>query len=100
MKVFKPITTTQELKVRPRFKSYNVTIQIRQESTDQTTDYALSGFYDNGVMTLAFAHPFSEGEGYELVINDNLGELMWRGKGFCTDQDPETYKQNDGILTA
>jgi len=99
MKVFLPIATTQELKIRIRRKAYNVTLSIREEATDTTTNTSLTGSYNGGFFILPFAHPFEEGNGYEITVSDDVG-TVWRGKAYCTAQDPQEYKLNDGVLIA
>lgn len=99
MKVFLPQSTAQEIWVRPRDKEISVVLELRQESSDTVTEYSLVGVYDNGFLGLSVAHPFTEGEGYEIKVKRN-DKVLWRGKGFCTGQSPQEYKKNNGILVA
>ncbi|UII80000.1 hypothetical protein [Flagellimonas sp. CMM7] len=99
MKVFLPVSTTQELRVRPRRKSYNVDLVLRKEITDSVVTYPLTGVYSNGFLILNVIHQFEEGESYEVKVNDDNGDI-WRGKAFVTSQPPEKYKSNNDILTA
>ncbi len=99
MKVFLPIATSQELKVRPRKMVTSVNLVLRQESTDSVITYPLTGTYSGGFLILSLSHDFEEGEGYEMVINDSSDNLLWRGRAFATAQEPSKYKLNDGILT-
>jgi len=99
MKVFLPVSTAQELRIRPRIKATSVNLTLRNESTDSVITYPLTGTYSGGFLVLDVTHDFTEGESYEMVIKDDSDNLMWRGKAFSTSQKPETYKLNDGILT-
>lgn len=100
MKVFTATSDEQEMRVRPRQKITSVVLYIRNEASDTTSNYSLTGTYSGGFLVLGVEHGFEEGEQYELWIEDTSDNLLWRGKGYCTDQTPATYKLNNGILTA
>jgi len=99
MKVFLPVSTTQELKVRTRRKIYNVTLSIRDESKDTTIEQTLTGSFSSGFFVLPFAYDFEEDMGYEISVFDAIG-ILWRGKAYCTTQNPQEYKLNNGVITA
>ena len=100
MKVFTATSDEQELKVRPRQKITSVVLYIRDEASNTTSNYSLTGSYDGGFLVLGVEHDFREGSQYQLWIEDTSDNLLWRGKGYCTDQTPKEYKLNNGILTA
>ena len=97
MKVFLPIATNQILKVRARFFSGLYDLHLRQELTDTTTVISdCPASLVSGYANVTFAHPFTEGENYEIEIISG-GLTAWKGKAFITARTPSTYKMHTNV---
>jgi hypothetical protein len=99
MKVFLPVATNQTLTIIPRFDSTNVSVLIRDEESDITTPITTTSSYIDGYMDIVIAYDFIEGCNYEIIVNDDNGNLIYRGKAYSTAQtDLENFKMNKDII--
>ena len=100
MKVFTTSTGVQEIVVIPRREETDIILTIIDEAdnTNNLQDFTTAS-NANGYMTISFSFDgFIEGNSYFIEINAQnvvvgTKPLLWRGKGFCTDQtDLQEYK--------
>ena len=93
MQVFKPSNESHILKIIPRYKVEECTINIRHELTDVLTTLENKAvFCDNGYSIIPFDYQFKESGSYHIeILSDIL--TIWRGKAYATNEtDIENYK--------
>ena len=100
MKILTTSLSAQDLVVIPRTVSYtDLTLTLTNENTKVETPYSVTATYLNGYMTISNVFTLTEGVFYTFKIVDD-GELIFRGKIFCTDQTVfDKYTINDGEYT-
>ena len=100
MIVLKTITTSQDSKFIPRKGTGNCNlIIVTDEQTNISTNvnivtYTSGDYYDtaSGIFAL------KEGRTYSVkVCKNNINDLRFYGRVFCTDQTLATYTSNDYI---
>ena len=93
MKVFLPLSTEQDLIIRPRAKSAMVNVYVRSELKDVVTNLTdILTFFSAGYLRIPITYPFSNGVTYEMEVTDQYDTLLWRGKAFCTSQTTQYFK--------
>ena len=88
MKILTTSTNTQTIKIIPRNATSNMTLEIRDESTNTTESYTITGTpsYDGDYYTLNNDYTLVEGRYYNLTLKDASGNILYKDKIFCTDQ--------------
>ncbi len=104
MKVFSTSLGRQDLVIIPRSAMSDVIIYIKDENSDNSTTQAITATNSNGYMTISFIWDgFIEGHSYFIEVSnqntiEGVNPLLWRGKGYCTDQtDLQNFKLIDEV---
>ena len=93
MQVFKPSNLSHVLKFISRNDSTDIIFKIRNELRNTETELKLTGVISNNIFTAEFYIPMLEGSTYEIEATDLLGNLLYRGKAFATNEiDLQNYK--------
>tara|TARA_A200000159_G_scaffold159572_1_gene178387 strand:- start:89 stop:511 length:423 start_codon:yes stop_codon:yes gene_type:complete len=118
MKILKPTTDTQTIKLIPRNYSQSTTVQLRDDQTNVTTVYTPIVTQENDYQVYSGVFNLEEGHYYDLLVqNDydvysqnsdywNLSTNTWNDinfkvdtnivdKIFCTDQDIDQSEQEE-----
>lgn len=118
MKILKPTTDTQTIKLIPRNYSQSTTVQLRDDQTNVTTVYTPTVTQENDYQVYSGVFNLEEGHYYDLLVqNDydiysqnsdywNLSKNTWNDinfkvdtnivdKIFCTDQDIDQSEQEE-----
>lgn len=125
MKVLKPTTDTQTIKLIPRNYSQSTTVQLRDDQTNVTTVYTPTVTKENDYQVYSTVWNVEEGHYYDLLVQNDydiwsqnfdewaLSENTWDDvnykvqtnivdKVFCTDQEidqseDKEYSINKGV---
>ena len=94
----------QTIKVIPRNYATNVSMVLRDDSTNAEVTYSVSTTTDKNYLVLSQALALTEGRFYDLTIKEG-SSVIFKDKVFCTDQtiDQDTnnyYSVNDGEYTS
>lgn len=107
MKILTTSTDAQIIKIIPRNAYSSMTLEIRDESTNTSTSYAISGTpsYDGDYFQLSNSYSLVEGRYYNLTLKDGSGNILYKDKIFCTDQTVnestnDYYTVNSGEYTS
>jgi len=97
-------TDAQTIKVIPRNYATNVSMILRDDSTNAEVTYSVSTTTDKNYLVLSQALSLTEGRFYDLTIKEG-SSVIFKDKVFCTDQtiDQDTnnyYSVNDGEYTS
>jgi len=97
-------TDAQTIKVIPRNYATNVSMVLRDDSTNAEVTYSVSTTTDKNYLVLSQALALTEGRFYDLTIKEG-SSVIFKDKVFCTDQtiDQDTnnyYSVNDGEYTS
>ena len=93
MKILDPTNTTHLITLQPRFKPTGVFVfNLTNEVTDIGVIIANTYTYVSGVLNLTFDLTVLEGQRYSIKLTEN-NVVIFRGKIFCTEQEPQDYKQ-------
>ena len=118
MKILKPTTDTQTIKLIPRNYSQSTTVQLRDDQTNVTTVYTPTVTQENDYQVYSGVFNLEERNYYDLLVqNDydvynqnsdywNLSTNTWNDinfkvdtnivdKIFCTDQDIDQSEQEE-----
>jgi len=93
-------TDAQTIKIIPRSYASNVSMILRDDSTNADVTYSVSTTTDKNYLVLSQALSLTEGRFYDLTIKEGTS-VIYKDKVFCTDQtvDQDTnnyYSVNDG----
>lgn len=94
MHIVKSTDTTHILKFIPReYTLLGVVLTITNEAND--TDYVLENSYItiDGIINLSFDFDFTNKQRFSLFIEDAKGNIIYRGKILCLDEDTQDVKQ-------
>lgn len=96
MKVLTQSTEAQTLRVIPRSYPTSLTLSLRDDQTNQVVNYTLtSGFNtDKDYLVITNSYSLVENHFYDLTITDQAGNIIYKDKIFCTDQNVDTYSPN------
>jgi len=97
-------TDAQTIKVIPRNYATNVSMILRDDSTNAEVTYSVSTTTDKNYLVLSQSLALTEGRFYDLTIKEG-SSVIFKDKVFCTDQtiDQDTnnyYSVNDGEYTS
>ncbi len=108
MKHLLPTTNSQTLKIIPRVYSVNVTMKLRDDSTNETVTILPTATKVGNYIDLQNVFDLKEGHFYDLKIYNGQGavtdlDIIYRDKIFATTQtiNQETnnyYKPNEGAF--
>ena len=114
-------TSEQTFRVIPRSYPDEITITLRDDSTNETTstvieslewdnnndfwqladyDWNFTGgiFIEDGYLVITNTFALTENRFYDLTITSE-SSVIYRDKVFCTDQTISDYSVNDGVYT-
>lgn len=96
MKVLNQGSSTQTLRIIPRSYPNSLTLSLRDDQTNVVVNYTLnSGFsVDNDYLVINNTYSLVENHFYDLTITDQNGDVIYKDKIFCTDQNVDTYSPN------
>jgi len=92
--------SAQTLKVIPRSYASNVSMILRDDSTNTSTTYTVSTTTDKNYLVLsqALSPVLVEGGFYDLTLKEG-SSVIYKDKVFCTDQTISSYSVNSGEYT-
>ena len=99
MKHLLPITTSQTIKIIPRVYSANVTLKLRDDSSNTTVTILPTSVVSGNYIELSNIYDLKDGRFYDLKIYNGQGavtelDIIYRDKIFCTTQ-PTDQLQNE-----
>ena len=96
MKVLNQGDSTQTLRIIPRSYPNSLTLSLRDDQTNVVVNYALnSGFtVDKDYLVINNVYSLVENHFYDLKITDENGNVIYKDKVFCTDQNVDSYSPN------
>lgn len=94
MKYLKPTTDNQTLFIIPRVYATNLTLTLRDDSTNNTVTIIPSVISNRNYLEVTSSFNLVEGRFYDLKIYNGQGDLstlnvIYRDKVFCTVQDTD-----------
>lgn len=96
MIIFKPENIEQVFTIMPRAIVEYVNLDLHNKIKDEELTYQIYVTSQEVRMMIPITHDFKEGENYSMEVTDEDGNLLWRGKGFVTEQtDLENYNVNE-----
>jgi hypothetical protein len=106
MKVLTTSNSNQTLKFIPREYITNITLKLRDDSTNEITTSAIVSTTDRDYMVVNTTFDLKEGHFYDLTILSGA-DIIYKDKIFCTDQtinqDTNSYysvNQNEYVSEA
>jgi len=121
MKILTTSTDSQTIRVIPRSYPDDLTIKVRDDSTNEIVTYTLESnewnytdetwqalnvdwstiggyFEEEGYLVIENEYALIENRFYDLELINESGEVIYKDKIFCTNQLPSDYSvNNDGI---
>lgn len=85
MKVLTTSNSNQTLKFIPREYVTNITLKLRDDSTNEITTSAIASTTDKDYMVVNTIFDLREGSFYDLTILSGTN-IIYKDKIFCTDQ--------------
>ena len=93
-------TASQVVKVIPRVKTLSVTLNLRDEQTQQLTTKAIVGTLDGNFVSFNLDFTCIEGNYYTFQLNEG-NNLLYYGMLFCTNEtNYDAYKITEGEYTS
>ena len=127
MKILTTSTEEQTIRIIPRSYPDDITLILRDDSTNTEVIYTIDSmewentdevwqsvdlnwndaggyFEEDGYLVISNEYNLLEGRFYDLTIKNELDQVIYKDKIFCTDQtiDQETnnyYSVNEGVYT-
>jgi hypothetical protein len=97
MNVVNPNNTTHEIVIIPRFYPESVIeLSLYNEATQLTNIVANTYNIVDGKMFVEFDYTFTEGQSFQVTITE-FDDVVYRGKIFATNQEPQDYKLTDNV---
>ena len=78
-------TVAQTIKIIPRSYASNVSMILRDDSTNTEVSYSVATTTDRNYLVLSQSLSLTEGRFYDLTIKEG-SEVIYKDKVFCTDQ--------------
>ena len=95
--VINPNNSTHTLNVVPRFyPSNDLVISLYNEATKVVSTPDNTYNITNGKLNITFTFTFVDKDRHQVKIEDGT-QIVYRGKLLTTTQDPQAYKQTDGL---
>ena len=122
MKVLTTSVNPQIIRVIPRRYPDDLTIRLRDDSTNEITTYALESaewnytdelwealnvdwnslgeyYEENGYLIVENSYSLVQDRFYDLELIDELGNVIYKDKIFCTNQEIDAYSVNVDTIT-
>lgn len=87
MKVLTTSTDSQTIKIIPREYVTTATLKITDDTTNVESEYNVSPTTNRNYLEIENDYSLKEGGFYNLVLENDNGEVIYRDKIFCTDQN-------------
>lgn len=103
MKVLTTSSSDQTLKIIPRTYATNVTVKLKDDSTNTETSYSSATTTDKNYLVITDTFTLKEGRIYDMQVLDGT-DVIYKDKVFCTDQSINQstnayYKPNKDVYT-
>jgi hypothetical protein len=101
MKVLQESGVPQILKFIPRSYPSLVDIDLIEEGTNQTATFTgITATTSGSYLSVTEIFVLTQGNWYSFDVTDNAtGDLIYRGRIFCTNQDIDDYTINNSDYT-
>jgi hypothetical protein len=103
MKILSPLAVNHEIVIIPRkYIDGSVLLILKNEENNEILEYTIPQLTVDGYIYIAFSQSFINNSNYQItVLDEEQGEIIYRGKLFITDQSNETqeYKITKDIFT-
>ena len=97
MKIVNPNDTNFTISFIPRFyPDDEVTVTLRNDSTREYETIESEYYINSGIFILSFDYTFTDKQKYQITIKQGE-DLIYLGRIFATDQQPQTYKITTGL---
>ena len=97
MTVINPNNTTHTLNVVPRYyPSNDLVISLYNESSKVTSTPVNTYNINDGKLSITFTFTFVDKDRHQVKITDAYN-VVYRGKLLTTTQDPQKFKQTEGL---
>ena len=96
MKVLKDTQAVQTISIIPRSYPTSLTLTLRDDQTNDIDTYALNSGFSvvNDYLVIDNVYTLREFHFYDLTITDQDGDVIYKDRIFCTDQDIATFSVN------
>ena len=96
MKVLKDTQAVQTISIIPRSYPTSLTLTLRDDQTNDIDTYALNSGFSvvNDYLVIDNVYTLREFHFYDLTITDQDGDIIYKDRIFCTDQDIATFSVN------
>lgn len=82
----------------PRFFYYDLLIlNLYNEITGVEFEVPFNSFFGGGFMSIVFNFNFKRNDRFSFKLQNDLKEIIYRGKIFCTIDNPQNYKQSTDL---
>lgn len=103
MKVLTTSSSDQTLKIIPRAYATNVTVKLKDDSTNVEASYDSATTTDKNYLVITDTFSLKEGRMYDMQVLEG-SDVIYRDKIFCTDQSVNQptnayYKPNKDVYT-
>jgi len=78
-------TASQTVKIIPRSYASNVSMILRDDSTNTEVSYSIATTTDRNYLVLSEELALKEGRFYDLTVKEG-SDVIYKDKVFCTDQ--------------
>lgn len=103
MIVFNQDNLEQTITIIPRFEAEEVLIlTLKDESTSEIvyTNTFVNTYLDGFIIVTGLEFDFlSEGKRFSVLIENERGEIVYRGKAISTNQDTQNYSISDDTFS-
>ena len=96
MKVLNNKSEIQTIRIIPRSYPSSLTLTLRDDQTNDIDTYALNSGFSvvNDYLVIDNVYTLREFHFYDLTITDQDGDVIYKDRIFCTDQDIATFSVN------
>jgi hypothetical protein len=105
MTVLNPNNQAKDLKIIPHnfTSTERLTVSLRDEQTNESFTYTpvsvTFDFFDLVKINIFLPCLYNDGF-FEMTVRNDLSEIIYKDRVFCTDQDLNTYTVNQGQYNA
>lgn len=97
--VIDPSNSTHTLNEVPRYyPSTALVVSLYNEATNVTSTPSATYNITNGLLNITFTFTFVDKDRHQIKVTEGT-EVVFLGKLITTSQDPQEYKQTDGLYT-
>ena len=97
--VINPNNSTHTLNEVPRYyPSTELVVTLYNEATKETATPTATYNITNGKLNITFTYTFVNKDRHQIKVTEG-SNVVYRGKLITTTQDPQEYKQTEGLYT-